>query len=199
MIKKIIKKIIYFNLILLFAFNLNAKEHSALSFGSPDAKIVVKVFSSLTCPHCAEFHKKIFNKLEKEFIQKNIVRYEHHSFPLDMAALNAEKVLLCIDKSKNRSNFLNEIYQKQDSWASGRDINSINLKLSKIAKNYHLNNDKINECLTSEKLEDKILKHRINANNKYSIKSTPTILINEKKYEGEHNYKDFKKAINKLL
>ncbi len=199
MIKKIIRTSVYLSFVLLFVFNLNAKETAKLSVGNPDAKIVVKVFSSLTCPHCADFHKKVFHKLEKEFIETDIVRFEHHGFPLDLAALNAEKILRCLDGSKNRLDILNEIYQKQDSWASGKDINSINIKLGKIAKNYDLNDDKINHCLESEKLEDQILEDRINSNNKYSIKSTPTIFINEKRYDGGHTYEDFKKAIKKLL
>jgi len=199
MIKKIIKTSLYFSFILLFIFNLNAKEIHKLSIGHSDAKIVVKVFSSLTCPHCADFHKKVFHKLEKEFIQTNIVRFEHHSFPLDLAALNAEKILRCLDGSKKRLNFLDEIYKKQDRWASGKDINIINSKLGKIAKNYDLNDDKINRCLENEKLEDQILEDRINGNNKYSIKSTPTIFINEKRYDGEHAYENFKQAIKKLL
>ena len=199
MIKKIIKISIYFIFIFLVISNINSKEIHGLKIGNPDAKIIVKVFSSLTCPHCADFHKKIFYKLDKEFIQTNVVRFEHNGFPLDLAALNAEKVLKCLDDPKKKLSFLSEIYEKQNSWTSGQDINSINSKLSKIAKNYDLNDDKINNCLNDEKLEDQILNARIDGNKKYSIESTPTILINEKKYKGKHDYKTFKKEIEKLL
>ncbi len=199
MIKKIIKISIYFIFIFLVISNINSKEIHGLKIGNPDAKIIVKVFSSLTCPHCADFHKKIFYKLDKEFIQTNVVRFEHNGFPLDLAALNAEKVLKCLDDPKKKLSFLSEIYEKQNSWTSGQDINSINSKLSKIAKNYDLNDDKINNCLISEKLENEVLENRINASKKYSIQSTPTIFINEEKYEGSHNYEEFRKAIKKLL
>ena len=199
MIKKIIKISIYFIFIFLVISNINSKEIHGLKIGNPDAKIIVKVFSSLTCPHCADFHKKIFYKLDKEFIQTNVVRFEHNGFPLDLAALNAEKVLKCLDDPKKKLSFLSEIYEKQDSWTSGQDINSINSKLSKIAKNYDLNGDRVNNCLISEKLENEVLENRINASKKYSIQSTPTIFINEEKYEGSHNYEEFRKAIKKLL
>ena len=199
MIKKIIKISIYFIFIFLVISNINSKEIHGLKIGNPDAKIIVKVFSSLTCPHCADFHKKIFYKLDKEFIQTNVVRFEHNGFPLDLAALNAEKVLKCLDDPKKKLSFLSEIYEKQNSWTSGQDINSINSKLSKIAKNYDLNGDRVNNCLISEKLENEVLENRINASKKYSIQSTPTIFINEEKYEGSHNYEEFRKAIKKLL
>ena len=197
-----INSLFYF-LIIIFLFNnfhLKASENKNLiSIGSNDAKVTVKVFSSLTCPHCADFHGKIFKKLKKEFIDTNNVKFEHHGFPLDLAALNAEKVLRCVENKEKRLDFLSKLYEKQDVWANGSDINSINIKLLKIASDYNINDDKINSCLNNEKLEDEILEERINANKKYSIKSTPTNLINEKKYEGKHNYEDFKEAIKKFL
>ena len=60
-------------------------------------------------------------------------------------------------------------------------------------------NDTILNCLNDENLEEKILNERIMANKKYSIQSTPTVYVNGKKYEGKHNYRDFKKVIEKFL
>ena len=197
-----INSLFYFLIIILLFNNshVNGSENKNLiSIGSNDAKVTVKVFSSLTCPHCANFHSKIFKKLKKEFIDTNNVKFEHHGFPLDLAALNAEKVLRCVEDKEKRLNFLSKLYEKQESWASGSDINSINSKLIKIANDYNLNDDKSNSCLNNEKLEDKILEERINGDKKYSIESTPTVFINEKKYEGKHNYEDFKRAIKKFL
>ena len=67
--------------ILFFSFILKV-ESKILSIGSADAKITVKVFSSLTCPHCANFHNEIFNNLKRDYIDKAI-KFEHHAFPLD--------------------------------------------------------------------------------------------------------------------
>ena len=190
-----------FTFLLIFSSNSFSENsiNNLVVLGKNEAKVKIKVFSSLTCPHCANFHTKIFDKLKEEFIDTNSVRFEHHGFPLDLAALNAEKVLRCVENKEKRLDLLSKLYEQQDSWASGPDINSINTKLIKIANAYSLNNDKSNNCLKSEELEDEILEERISGNKKYSIKSTPTVFINEKKYEGEHNYKDFKKAIKKFL
>ena len=191
--------VLAFLFISLLPSSFSSENTGLISLGDKNAKITIKVFSSLTCPHCANFHKKIFKKLEKDFISKKIVRFEHHGFPLDLAALNAEKVLNCFKNEQKKLNFLNEIYEKQEVWASGSDINSINSNLVKIGKNHGLNNDRILNCLNDEKLEEQILNERIMSNKKYSIESTPTIFVNEKKYEGKHNYKEFKKIIEKLL
>ncbi len=186
--------------IFLLCSNLNGGENRAvLTIGSQNAKVTVKVFSSLTCPHCANFHTKIFQKLKKDFIDAGKVKYQHHGFPLDLAALNAEKVLGCVESNEAKLKLLNELYKNQGSWASGSDINNINEKIFKISNNYGLNNDKNRSCLNDQNLEDEILNERINASKKYSIEATPTIFINEKKYSGQHNYEEFKKEILKFL
>ena len=192
--------IFFLTILCLSNFNSNALEIDKKVYaGNKDAKVTVKVFSSLTCPYCADFHKNVFIKLKKEFIDSNYVRFEHHSFPLDLAALNAEKILRCVTDHKKRIALLDEIYEKQEEWASENDINNINSKLSKIAKKYDLNDDRIKNCLVNENLENEILEIRINGSKKYSIQSTPTIFINEKKYDGKHDYNLFKKEIEKLL
>ena len=190
-----IYKIIFFVLIL---FPVNA-ENKALNIGNIDSKITIKVFSSLTCPHCANFHKNIFEELKKEYIDNGSVRFEHHAFPLDLAALNAEVIVRCHADKNKKFQLLGEIYKKQKRWAVGSDINIINELIKKIGLESGLENAKMDNCLKDEAVQDQILNERIEAQKKYKIKSTPTIYINEKKYEGEHQYKSFKKNLQKLL
>ena len=170
-----------------------------LKVGSSDSKITVKVFSSLTCPHCANFHVSIFEKLKKEYIDKGVVKFEHHSFPLDLAALNAEIIVRCHSDNNKSFQLLGEIYKKQSQWAVGSDINIINESIKKIGLDSGLDNDKMDECLNNETTQDTILNERIEAQKKYKIESTPTIYINKKQYKDQHEYKQFKKAIEKLL
>ena len=177
---------------------LEANEN-ILSIGSENAKVTVKVFSSLTCPHCATFHDKIFEDLKKEYIDTKKVKFEHHSFPLDLAALNAEKVIRSIENKEKSFEFLKAIYEKQDQWAVGSDINKINSYIKKIGKEFGLNDKRMNKFINDEKIQDQILNERINAQKNYKISSTPTIYINEKKYEGKHEFDSFKKILDKLL
>ena len=170
-----------------------------LKVGSSDSKITVKVFSSLTCAHCANFHVSIFEKLKKEYIDKGVVKFEHHSFPLDLAALNAEIIVRCHSDNNKSFQLLGEIYKKQSQWAVGSDINIINESIKKIGLDSGLDNDKMDKCLNNETTQDAILNERIEAQKKYKIESTPTIYINNKQYKDQHKYKQFKKAIEKLL
>jgi protein-disulfide isomerase len=193
--QKIIKNIF---LLSLFFLAVNC-DQSSQSKNNSNSMVTVKVFSSLTCPHCADFHGKIYEKLEKEYISVGKVKFEHRSFPLDLAALNAEKILQCNESSKTNFKFLTEMYKKQNKWSVGSDINIINSSIKAIGKRFTLTEAEMNKCLMDEDLEKKILTERIEAQKNYKVSSTPTIYINEKKYKGTRDYKSFKKAIEKLL
>ena len=185
--------------LVIFLFFTVQAESKILSIGSPDAKITVKVFSSLTCPHCANFHEVIFDKLKDEYIDKGLIRFEHHAFPLDLAALNAEVVLRCQTNNDTKFKLLGEIYKKQTFWAIGSDINKINSLIKKVGLDFDLTENKMDECLKNSDVQDEILNQRIEGQKKYKIEATPTIFINEKKYLGKVDYKSFKKVIEKNL
>ena len=194
-----ISKILYKVFFLIFViFSANA-ESKVISQGNSKAKITVKVFSSLTCPACANFHSKIYYQLKKDFIDKGEIKFEHHPFPLDLAALNAELILRCNADNNKRFDFLGKIYKNQKLWATGSDINKINNSIKKIGSEVNLENEKMNNCLNDEKTQDEILNQRIEAQKKYKIESTPTIFINEKKYTGKVKYKEFKRTLEKSL
>ena len=195
---KEINKIFFRIFFLIFIFSAQA-ESKVLSIGSPEAKVTIKVFSSLTCPHCATFHTNIYEKLKKEYIDKGLVKFEHHPFPLDLAALNAEIVIRCQNNIEKKFELLTEIYKKQTTWAIGSDINKINELIKKIGLNFDLSNEKMDMCLKNDQTQDEILEQRIEAQKKYKIESTPTIIINEKKYSGKVDFKQFKKIIDKKL
>ena len=186
-------------LVFLFLANFANAESKILSIGNQNAKVTVKVFSSLTCPHCADFHASIFNSLKKDYIDKGLVRFEHHAFPLDLAALNAEVVVRCQSNNDKKFELLEEIYKKQKSWAIGSDINKINSLIKKVGLSFDMTEDKIDACLQDDNVQDEILNQRIEAQKKYKIDSTPTVIVNEKKYSGKIDYKNFKKVIEKNL
>ena len=170
-----------------------------LKIGNERANITIKVFSSLTCPHCASFHEKIFENLKKDYIDKNKVKFEHHAFPLDLAALNAEKIVRCASSPNDKFELLAKIYDKQKKWAVGSDIDKINETLVKIGTDSKINESKLRACLKNEKTQELILNERIRAQKEYNITSTPTIYINDKKYEDKHEFESFKRQLDKLL
>lgn len=196
---KEIIKIFFKTFFLLLIFLSTQVKSKVLIVGDSNAKVVVKVFSSLTCPHCANFHIEVFNKLKKEYIDNGLVKFEHHSFPLDLAALNAELIVRCAPNNDKKFKLLGEIYNKQKDWAVGSDIDKINESIKKIGLRFNLNNNDMNKCLKDNDTQDVILGERIKAQKNYKIESTPTIFINNKRYNGKVNYEKFRKIIEKNL
>ena len=89
------KKIV-FTLILLFAFstNINAEIKRIIS-GNLNAKITIIAYESLTCSHCADFHRKVYPQLKRDYIDTGLAKIEFRHFPLDIAAFNASKIAQC--------------------------------------------------------------------------------------------------------
>ena len=194
-----IKIFIIYLIICLKSYADDSKvDKSIVAIGSYDAIVKIKIFSSLTCPHCANFHIKVVPKIIKEYVESGKAQLIFIDFPLDLAAFNASKLLHCVDQKKQIS-FLDIVYDTQSNWTNGSNIEDINNNLKKIAKNLGISPEQFDKCLIDEDISDKILNNRIEANQKYSIKSTPTIVINEKKLEGSASFKNIKKKIEKII
>ena len=173
-------------------------DNNFVLLGADKAPVKIKIFSSLTCPHCANFHINVVPKIKKEYIKTGKVQLIFIDFPLDQVAFNASKLLHCLDKKKQIL-YLDTIYDTQNKWNGGSSINDINDNLKKIVMDFGINSAQFDKCLIDETISDKILNGRINANHKYSIDSTPTIIINEEKLEGAASFKNIKKKIEKLI
>ena len=198
-------KLFFFAKLFLFLFIINLKSYAEnsqlktnLTIGSENAAVKIKVFSSLTCPHCADFHTKVIPEIKKNYIDSGKVQLILIDFPLDQAGFNASKLLHCVD-DKKKLTFLDTIYENQNEWTIGGSIEEINNNLREIVKNLGISSSQFDKCLNNEAISDKIINGRINGHQKYSINSTPTIVINEKKFEGSADFKNIKKKIEKLI
>ena len=173
-------------------------EKKMIAIGSSNAVGKIKIFSSFTCPHCASFHFDVLPEIKKKYIDKGKVQLIFIDFPLDQAAFNASKLLHCVDKNR-QINFMDVIYEKQNQWTAGSTIEEINESLKKIVKSLGISSTQFDSCLVDGGISDKILSGRIEAHQTYTINSTPTIVINEKKLEGSATFKNIKKRIEKII
>ena len=195
----IIKVILIYLFLCLKSYSDNISTDTNFIVLGPDkAPVKIKIFSSLTCPHCANFHINVVSEIKKKYIEIGKVQLIFIDFPLDQAAFNASKLLHCLDKKKQLL-FLDTIYDTQNKWTNGSNVNDINSNLKKIVMDFGINSTQFDKCLVDETISDKILNGRIKANHKYSIESTPTIIINEEKLEGAASFKNIKKKIEKLI
>jgi len=175
--------------------NANVQVKTILE-GNINAKIKLIVYESLTCSYCADFHKVIYPELKKDFIDKGLISIEFRNFPLDLAAFNASKVAHC--KNDGKSEILHFLFEKQKEWVRGETIEDLNKNLKKLIneKDFGIDFDK---CIRDTVVEDHVLNDRINAIKKYNIQATPTLIINDKKFDNPQNYKKLKKTLEKLI
>ena len=179
----------------MFVNNVKA-EIKRITSGNEDAKIIIIAYESLTCSHCADFHKDVYPLLKKEYIDTGLAKIEFRHFPLDIAAFNASKIAQC--KEDQSLEILESLYSNQQSWVKGKTVEDINFNLKNFLKNegFQLNFEK---CINNKKIEDFVLNDRIEGAKNFKINATPTIIINDKKFEKSLNYKNLKKSLEKLI
>jgi len=191
------KKILAFTLIFFCTISsINAEEIKRIFVGNKNAKITIIAFESLTCSHCANFHEDVYPQLKKEYLDTGLAKIEFRHFPLDIAALNASKVSQC--KNDGDSSMLNSLFANQQKWVKGSSVEEANENLQKFLESEGFNVD-FKKCIENKEIEDFILNDRIDGVKKYKVNATPTIIINDKKFEKSLNYKNLKKALEKLI
>ena len=171
-------------------------ETKRISEGDVDSKIQIIVYESLTCSHCANFHKNVYPDLKKDFIDTGLVNIEYRNFPLDLAAFNASKIAHC--KNDGDANLLHKLFENQNEWVRGQTIEDFNINLENFVKK----NDKALDfanCLLDKDIEDHILNDRIEGVKNYGVEATPTLIINDKKFDSPQNYKKLKKFLEKMI
>ena len=174
---------------------IKAKTDEEMFLGNKDAKIVVIEYASMTCIHCANFHKEVYPKIKENYIDTNKIKFIFRDFPLDKQALFASVLAKCAPKEKY-FDFVKLILTTQKKWISNDE--AFMEKLKNIGKLAGLSENKINACFNNEQIVDNILKTLSTAEKKYNIDSTPSLIINEKKYSAM-SYENFEKIIESLI
>ena len=190
--KKILLTLILF---LVYSNNVFAEINRIMS-GNKNAKITIIAYESLTCSHCADFHNDVYPQLKKDYIDTGLAKIEFRHFPLDVAAFNASKISQC--KQDQGLNILESLYSDQQAWVKGNSIEEINKNLKKFInqKGFVIDFDK---CINNKEVEDFVLNDRIEGAKNFEINATPTIIINDKKFDKSLNYNNLKKILEKLI
>ena len=190
-------KKILITIVLFFGLigNINAETKRVIS-GNKNAKITIIAYESLTCSHCANFHKDVYPQLKKEYIDTGLAKIEFRHFPLNIAALNAAKIVQC--KQDQSLEILENLYLNQQKWVKGNTVEDVNNNLKKFIEKKDFKID-FEKCIKNKEIEDFVLNDRIEGVKKFKVNATPTIIINNKKFEKSLNYKNLKKLLEKLI
>ncbi len=190
------KKIFLILILFLGSVTYTNAEIKRIISGNSNAKITIIVYESLTCSHCADFHKNVYPQLKRDYLDTGLAKIEFRHFPLDIAALNASKIAQC--KQDQSLEILESLYSNQQEWIRGNTVEQVNESLKKFIKKAGFEVD-FEKCINDKKIEDFILNDRIDGAKKFKVNATPTIIINNEKFENSLNYKNLKKTLEKLI
>lgn len=158
--------------------------------GNKEAEIVLIEYSSLACPHCAEFHIQTLPKLKKNYIDKGHLIYVHRNFPTNKSSLIASMLASC---SNNYFSFLNGLFLSQESWVYNGNFEKA---LCNIAKLSGMEKHDFDECVSDKELRDKIYNDAFKASKILEINATPVFFLNGERIEGTISYEAFASKID---
>ena len=181
--------------LLIFSPSKPFAKKSEKFLGDNNAKITIIEYASMTCDHCANFHKNIFPEIYEKYIQSGKVKFIFRDFPLDKQALFAAILANCAPKEKY-FDFVKLIFNTTEKWISVED--EFLKKLKNIGKMGGLSNDQIESCFRDENMVDLAINSRSNGEKKFNITSTPSFIINGKKYSSM-TFEQFEKVLDNLI
>jgi protein-disulfide isomerase len=162
--------------------------------GPDNAPVTIIEYASMTCPHCANFHKTVLPELKKRYIDSGKVRLIFREFALNPLDAGAIMLARCLDKDKYFP-FVDVLFQQQDKWVVQKPIEP----LLAIAKQAGFSKESFDACLKNQKLLDNIESQRNRASEKFGVNSTPTLFINGKIMRGAGSLEEVEKEIKSYL
>ena len=165
--------------------------------GSPDAPVTIIEYSSLTCPHCARFHTDTLPRLKTEYIDTGKLKIIYRDFPFDGIGLRASMLARCVPEERY-FDFLDVLFKNQQRWSRARDPLAV---LTTFGTLVGMNADDVQACLDNEDLQNAILTRQLEGQERYSIRSTPTFILNNDadRILGAEDFSVFQRKIENLL
>ena len=173
--KIMLSKVFIVSLFIFTALSIKgwANDEGEKVLGDPNSEVTIIEFASLSCPHCAEFHKTRFAWLKENFIDTGEVKFIFRDFPLNRPALLGSMMAHCAEPSQFFA-YLNFLFERQEYWAFSEPVET---RLAKLAQVLGMGQEKLNSCLQDEALAQKIIKTRLDSQNAHNIESTPSFLV----------------------
>ena len=177
--------------------NIFKEKESDIILGNKDAPVTIIEYASLSCSHCASFHKNTLPILIEEYVDQGKVRLIFRSFPLNYPALLGSQVIQCIPK-EIQYDYLDALFLLQKQWVNKENAKTTQ-EIYKIMQSGGMNKENFENCISNTELENSILEGAIEAQNEFEISTTPSFLINEKLLVGNKSIKEFRQIIDKIL
>lgn len=163
--------------------------------GDPDAPVKIVEYLSMTCPHCAAFHQDTFKQIVTDYVDTGKVQFILREFPFDPRATAASMLARCAPEDSFFP-MIDVLLQQQSNWARAQNAAQA---LFDISKSAGFTQETFEACLTNQKLVDDVNTVRKKAAEEFGVNSTPTFLINGKRYSGNMSAETMSALIDSML
>lgn len=178
------------SLVTLLAVSSPAAEYS---MGSAEAVVTMVEYSSLSCPHCARFHKETLPHLKERYIDTGQVRLIYRHFPLNQISHQAALLAECIPK-RRYFRFIDYLFEHQQYWS--RSV----ARLKRMGQLAGLSAERVDSCLNDDHLAEQIEREKQQAIQQFGVSSTPTFIFNGRyEIKGARSVEAFEQMIDGLL
>ncbi|WP_281300291.1 MULTISPECIES: DsbA family protein [unclassified Iodidimonas] len=171
-----------------------------VAMGNPDAPVTIIEYASLTCPHCAAFHKDVLPGLKENFIQSGKVRYVFYNYVMNRIDLAASSISRCF--GPERFFPLSDLFfSRQREWlANARDQGQVIDDMAALVRRAGISRTEFDQCLAERDLQQHLVEMTSGGQARWQITGTPTIIVDGKKRGAEaQNYEGLAKMINDKL
>jgi protein-disulfide isomerase len=159
--------------------------------GSASAPVTLIEYSSLSCPHCGDYHASTLPQLKSAYVDTGRLKMVYYDFPLDDAALAGSMVARCSGDSFFTT--LDALYRAQSSWAYSTDYRT---GLKAAVSPLGITSSDVDACLASTELRDGVMAIRSTASQTRGINATPTFILNGTKILGALSFAEFSAKID---
>jgi protein-disulfide isomerase len=157
-----------------------AESSDEMVMGDENAPVTIIEYSSLSCPHCASFHKNTLPQVQEKYIDTGKVRLVYRDYPLGALALAAAMVARCGGKDKYFG-LIDILFLQQERWAKS---NSPLEEITRIVRFGGISGQDVEACLDSTGLMKAIQARAKEGQELFAIRSTPTFVIEGKVVPG---------------
>ncbi|NIA71585.1 DsbA family protein [Pelagibius litoralis] len=162
--------------------------------GADDAPVTIIEYSSLTCPHCASFHRGTMPQVKTNWIDTGRARLVYRHYPLDRLALRAAAAANCIE-GDGFFGFIDVLFNNQERWSRNQDPMGA---LQQFAGLAGLSPEAFEACIADEATITRILEIQTDGRDTYEVASTPSFVINGQRVVGARDYGEFDAALTEF-
>ena len=166
-----------------------------VALGPETAKVTIVEYASLTCSHCAAFHKETWPELKKRYLDTGKVRFTLREFPLDPLATAGFMLARCDGNAKYYP-ISDLLFEQQRNWAfTDKPLDA----LRALMRQAGFSQEKFDACLRDQKLYDAVNAVKNRGVEQFNVDSTPTFFINGQRHAGNMSIDELEKVIKPLL